>query len=307
MEYKRVIRFQYYQVLCKKKNEKNKWSDFEAFDLVDWINRMDREKKTRTPIEFGNALASVDSLGYKKDSDLWGIRLMKLRDTNIPTKVKKNKESEAFELKDDEYIGEDVTLIYEKKSSLAMIQSNRFSLGISRLEEFFNYTNNDASTRIFIQPVLRSNDLGRLKKCNYKSIDIAFANLGSWNNEDDCKSLASLITPIKKMGGYAGHITIGLGHTKNDALNRIESNNIVNDILSNKRFIRSAKVKVRDDDDTDVEIVDLFEEVYHDFIEFTLESKSALGYQEAINAMVYYFNKRKADLYSAVKYSDGDD
>lgn len=307
MLYKRTIRFQYYQILCKKKDENNRWGKYELFNLVEWMIKMNDEKNIHKPIEFGRTLASIDRFGHKDESDLWGIRFMKLRDTNIPTKVKKNMESEVFELDDDEYIGEDVTLVYEKKSSLAMIQANRFSLGISRIEELLNHTNNDDSVRIFIQPVLRTDKLGRLGKCNYKSIDISFANLGSWANDGNFMSLNSLISPIRKIGGYSGHVTISLGHVKNNALNRIESNNIVNDIMNNKKFIRSAKVKVRDDDDTDVEVIDLIEEIYHDFIEFTLESKKSLEYTEAVNSMVYYFNKRKPDLYVSVGYSDGDD
>lgn len=307
MEYKRTIRFQYYQILCKEKDKNDKWSDYKTFNLVDWIVKMNKKSNVQKPIKFNSTLASIDQMGYDKSSDLWGIRFMKLRDTNIPTKVKENVGSQAIKLEDDEYIGEDVTMLYEKKSSLAMIQANRFSLGISKLEEFINYTNEDENVRVYIEPIIVSDNIDRLKKCNYKNIDISFANLGDWTDDKKGSSLASLISPIKKAGGYAGHIRIGLGYVKNDYLNKIESNKIVNEILSNKRFIRSAKVRVSDDDNTDVEIVDLFDEIYHDFIDFTLLSKTALEYREAITGMIYYFNKRKSDLYSSIGYSNGED
>lgn len=307
MEYKRVIRFQYYHILCKKRGRDNKFGDFGAFNLVEWIVKMNTEKNIQKTIEYNRVLARIDEVGHDKNTDLWCLRLMKLRDTNIPTKVKENAESEAFVLEDDEYIGEDVTIVYDKKSSIAMIQANRFSLGISRIEELLNYTNNNENVRIYIQPILMDKNFGRLRKCNYKRIDISFANLGSWQEKDgeEAVSLARLINPMKSIGGYSGQVSISLGYVKNGALDRVQSNKLVDEILSNKRFIRSAKVKVREDDDTDVEIVDLFDEVYHDFIEFTLQSKTALGFREAVSSMVYYFNRIKQELYSAVGYSEG--
>lgn len=307
MEYKRTIRFQYYRILCKRKGENRKWGEYEPFNLVSWIISMDSSNKVQKTIEFNKTLARIDCFSHDEDSDFWGIRFMKLRDTNIPTKVKENKVAEAIELEEDEYIGEDVTLLYEKKSSIAMIQSNRFSLGISRLEEFFTYTNNEENVKVYIEPIVMSNQIGRLKQCNFKSIDISFANLGAWTNTSDNQSLASIISTVKRTGGLAGRISIGLGHTKKDTLDRVESQSIINEIFSNKRFIRSAKAKVREDDDTDVEIIDLFEEVYHDFLDFTLRSKAALEYRDAMLSMIYALKRRKSALYLAIDYHDEDD
>lgn len=309
MEYKRVIRFQYYRILYKSKGKDNKFGDYKTFNLVDWIVKMDEEKTIQKTIEFNRTFARIDKISYDKNADLWCLRFMKLRDTNIPTKVKENAESEAFVLEDDEYIGEDVTMIYDKKSSVAMIQSNRFSLGISRIEELLNYTNNDENIKIYVQPILMDKNIGRLKKSNYKHIEVSFANLNSWQEKDGktAVSLARLIEPLKNIGGYSGRVSIGLGHSKKEALNRVESNQLVDEILSNKRFVRSARVRVKEDDDTDVEIVDLFDEIYHDFIEFTLQSKTTLGFRETIFSMIYYFNKRKQELYLAVGYAEGNE
>ena len=82
-----------------------------------------------------------------------------------------------------------------------------------------------------------------------------------------------------------------------------ESKEMVESILENKEFIKSAKVKVSDDDEKGTEIIDLFEEIYHDYIPFTLQSKKPLEYQEAFAAMRYYYKKSRDVLYKAVKYN----
>ncbi len=302
MIYKRIIRFQYYQILCKKFNGK-KWGKLESFDLVELLQKLEENGKIKKNIEFNKTLARVECFTYDKASDTWGIRLMKLRDTNIPSKVKEKEEAKVIDLEPDEYIGEDVTLLYEKCSSIIMVQSNRFSLNISRIEELLRYLNEDENILIELQPIHMKFENSKFKKSNFKNIDISFANLSGWGSEEDKKqSLASIINPIKQLGGYVGHVTVGLGHVKEDSLNRVEAYNIISEIRSNKKFIRSAKVKIRDDDDTDVEVVDLFEDICHDFIEFSLESREALEYKDTIKAMIYRYKKTKAVLYELIAY-----
>ena len=304
MEYKRTIQFRYFRVLCREKGSDNKWGGYKTFDLVKWITQMDLEQKLQKSIRFGNTLARIEHFSHSPADDLWGIHLMKLRDTNIPSKVKENEASEPVELDDDEYLGEDISLLYEKSSSIIMIQMNRFSLGISKLEEFFNYTNNKENIEISLKAIIETDKLKKLKHCNYKSIEISFANVNKWRNDDECKSLSSIISLIKETGGYAGAVKIGLGYSKNTVLNKIESGTIVREVLENRAFIRGAKVKVNDDDEKGTEVIDLFEEIYHDFIEFTLPSKTALQYQTAFESMRYYFSQRKSALYEAIEYKN---
>lgn len=305
MEYERIIRFQYYQLKCRIYDQKKKkWSKYQLFNLVDWLMKVKNEDLLKKFIDFGNTKAMVEQYTYNKENDIWGVRFMKLRDTNIPSKVKENQSAEVIPLADDEYIGEDVTIIFEKSSGIAMIQSNRFSLNISRLEEFFQYINNSNNVEISIQPIIMGLDSDKLLKEYYKTLDLSFANISEWSSRGRGKKrLKDIITPMKELGGYVGHITVGIGHYKDETLNRAEIQELVGEIQSNKRFIRSARLKVKEDDDTDVEIVDLFEDIYHDFITFSIESRKSLDYKVAVTSMIYYFKKRRKQLYKAVSYS----
>lgn len=85
MEYKRVIRFQYYQILCRKFDGK-KWGKLKTFNLVELLQKLEEDGLVRKSIECNRMLARVECFTYDKASDTWGIRLMKLRDTNIPSK-----------------------------------------------------------------------------------------------------------------------------------------------------------------------------------------------------------------------------
>lgn len=304
MEYKRVIRFQYYQINCKRFNtEKNSWGNLELFDFISWLMNVEKNDLLMKSIDFNNAKARVECCKHDKKADLWAVRFMKLRDTNIPSKAKENEAAKAIPLEEDEYIGEDLTMVYDKKSGIAMIQSNRFSLNISKLEEFIEYVNGDPLVQIFIEPIGMDFEKTGFGDGNYKTLDIAFANLSTWTGRGKGKTaLSELIRPIKKLGGYVGHVTVGLGHVKEDTLDKTEVRNLVAEIRSNKKYIRSAKVKVKDDDDTDVEIVDLFENIHHDFITFILQSKENLSFTYAVTEMIYKFLKKKEQLYRDVNF-----
>ena len=304
MEYKRTIQFRYFRVLCEEKDANNKWGHSKTFDLVKWITKMDTNGKLQQSIRFGNTVARIECFKYCEEDDLWGIHLMKLRDTNIPTKVKENEASEPIELEADEYLGEDLALPYDKGSSILMAQMNRFSLGIGKMEEFINYTFDAENTKISIKAIIEADRLGKLKNKTYKSIEVSFANLANWKDNGGCRALGSIMTPMRMTGGLAGAVKITLGHSRSTSLNKNESMEMVEDILANKDFIRSAKVKVSDDDEKGAEVIDLFEEVYHDYIQFTLQSKKALEFGNAFAAMRYYFKKHRDVLYNAISYNN---
>lgn len=301
MSYKRTIKFHYYQLKCKHYDRQSKkWGEPELFDFVNWLDIIDDHKLLTQTICIDNFLCSIDKINYDQSSGLWVLRLMKLRD--IPSKVKENQAAEAIKLEDDEYIGEDVYMVYDRDSGILMLQSNRFSLNYLKVEQLIEYINNDKYTNIYLVPILNhfSNENNSKR---YRSLEISFANLSTWDDRgDNKKSLASIINPIRNMGGVVGRITISLGHVKTDSLRKSEVNALVTDIQKNKRYINIARLKVKDDDEPGMDIIDLFDNAFHDFIEFTLQNRQTLDFERAVGAIIGSFQKRKTELYKAIGY-----
>ena len=131
MAYTRTVKFSYYTV-CMMEDEQDvspKRFDFEA-----WIKKAVDENIEKMEIEFDNVIARLEELEGDVNSGIWKIRFLKLRDTNIPSIVKKTEEAKPIELDDDEYIGEDLLMIYDSKKSIAMIQCNRFAMSKGKLQ-----------------------------------------------------------------------------------------------------------------------------------------------------------------------------
>ena len=177
MIYKRTIKFQYYQIKSKKSEIKN--ASYKLFDFAHWIDGMDNNGLIQMEIPFNDAKARIDQFNFNANKQVWGIKLFKLRNTNIPSKAKNKEDAKVIELEDGEYIGEDMFLIFDPTNGIALIQRNRLSLGISRLEEFLAYTYNkyvDEHHKIdvYIEPILDLDGKKKIDKSKYKNLEIGF-------------------------------------------------------------------------------------------------------------------------------------
>lgn len=305
MNYKRNIKFNFYQIKYAE-IVKDEWTDLKVFNLVDWLLKIKRENKIQQSIVFGNTRARIETIKYDRANEVYGIRFMKLRDVNIPSKVKENQDAEVIQLADDEYIGEDLNVLYHKKTGILMIQSNRFALSVGKVEEFISYTWGNPNCRIYIEPIMYSNANEKIEAGEIKNIDISFANLTEWSDgKGKYKSLDSIIKMIKSYGGIVGHVAISLGHVKNESLNKNRSSQLAHEIRDSKKFINSAKMKVKEDDESETEIVDLFDCVYYDYIEFTLKSRETLSFEQAFRAQIASFARNKKKLFKLIAYNEG--
>lgn len=300
MKYKRTIRFQYYQIkyICEDELQNPK---YKLFNLPKWIKMMEDNDMIKKAIEHNGLTARIEKCMFNPTSKLYGIHLMKLRDTNIPSKVKDLEEASAIELEEDEYIGEDLFMLYDDEKNISMIQQNRMSMGISRVEEFIEGTYNKYSgaqkkISINIAPILSDLSREKLKKGQYRMLELSFDNINGYHMHGEKRALSELLNPFKKFGGISGNIKIGLSRTKYSTLNKDKVNELVDELNSNKRYVRSAKIKIKEQDDSDIEIIDLFDDVVHDFIEFSINVRSSLTYEAAIYKMELYYKERKGEL-----------
>lgn len=298
MNYKRTIKFQYFQIRSKEVNNKN--AKYKLFNFAKWVACMDDNHLIKTEISFDDAKARIDDFNFNSIKKLWGLKLFKLRNTNIPSKAKNNEDAQIIELEEGEYLGEDLFLIYDQINGIALIQRNRLSLGISRLEEFFADTYNrfvDERHKIDvdINPILDLDGKKKINNSRYKNLEISFANINEFVSDKSRVSLGTLLQPLKDVYGVNGSIKISLGHSKLDTLNRNFIKNIVKEVNepSNKRYVRTAKIKIQEKDDSDVEIIDLFKDICDEYLEFTIDSTKGLIYDGIISAMSNKYIKKK--------------
>lgn len=295
MSYKRQIKFFYYKVrLFTKVDGKETWGDF---DLTDWIADVKNNGKMHKNIELSDTKVNFEDLYHYPQEELYVFRVYKLRDSNVPSIVKDGGPVEPIDLEDDEYIGEDMTILYDWKNRICMSQQNRMSVGTTRLSEWINKDIGfDESKKVVFVPISGEFTIGRLKNHYVRSIEFSFANM---KPADADGPLKSIISSFEKYEYLNGRITISVGRAKDAQLKAQATEDLIRDIQSNSGMVGSAKAKLKsmsDDDKSRTEIVDLFDVSSHDYIEFEIEAKKPLAFDQARAKMYSTYMKRRNDI-----------
>ena len=128
-----------------------------------------------------------------------------------------------------------------------------------------------------------------LKKKKVRTIDISFGNI---KESESNQCLSDIIKFVKRFDGLTGHITISVGRKRNSELNIYNTTELVEELGENRDGIKSAKIRMKDDEKGRIEIVDLFEDVLHDYIPFEIEMKKNLDFAEEHRAMLSCYKNR---------------
>lgn len=288
----RNIKFQYFGMV-RQKREGDSWKGLGKFDVITWVNNIKIKDLLRQPLNLGDTKGQVEKIEYSEKEDVWVIRFMKLREDNIPSIAKRNQEAKGIELADDEYIGEDIYMLYDNRVGVAMIQSNRFSLGIKRLSELISHVWGKDEERIAIKPISQDINL-KSKRRKYRTIELSFANIQK-EELDERSSLSRLKSFYQKFYGISGTIKIGIGRTKNGTLNIDEVEYLIEEVKTDPSIV-GARIKVKDDDKAYIETVDLFDNIYNDIIEFKTQEKTVLNPEYVARNMIKYYKDRKNEL-----------
>lgn len=298
--YKRNIKFCYYRIVEIENAGTNQERIKGKYNLVDWIMAIDNNEEINRNIELADCIVNFEQFYLYEESDIYAVRVYKLRDVNIPSRVKDGEKAKEIDLDPDEYIGEDLTFLFDRTNCVCMIQQNRMSLGIKRLEEWINKTCSTENKRIAFIPIADRFTAKNLHNKKIRSIEFSF--MSSDVGDNDC-SLAQIIKGFDRYEGLTGHITISAGRSSNAQLARNNSIDLIGDLQSNPGIVSSAKVKLktektRDDDKAHMEIVDLFENSVHDYISFDIEAKKALSFQKAREGMYSKYMERRGSIVS---------
>ncbi|UOQ47777.1 hypothetical protein MUN88_17240 [Gracilibacillus caseinilyticus] len=216
----RKVKFEYFQVTVRKIGETKE----ELFDLTRWmdvVNKISLEKRAR---EYLGERARLEEAYFDEDLDYYFLHFVRLRATNIPSKAKIDTNVEPFELEDDEYLGEEVSALYDDNKSILMLQRNKFSLGPSGIADYLNiiWANDNETICIRSIPIPDAFQLARKPKI-YRKVNLRLANINSAVDQGFVDKLKSPLGPIiKSYGEYGGvnaQITITVGMKKDGELN----------------------------------------------------------------------------------------
>lgn len=294
----RKVKFEYYQVVREKNGSE------ELFDLKEWMSEALSYSLEDRAEEYKSERARLEDAYFDQDFNFYFLHFVRLRATNIPSKAKLDTNVEPFELEDDEYLGEEVSALYDETEYTLMLQRNKFSLGPSGIEEYMNIIWNKEDEFIRLKPVFIPNSFKLARKPKvYRRLNLRIANLHKIPNGylDKFKSpLRKIIDSYGEYNGVNAQITITVGSQKDLELDDEVVNQTLNDIELNQEIFAKAELAVKDHDEAPVEVIDLFDNNAHDFATFRMESRGTLNHFSVAEAMWRIYHPSNGNRQSEV-------
>ena len=187
--------------------------------------------------------------------------MLRLRQAQLPGIANDDGEYEIMELEDDEYIGEEVSVLYDEQLSILVIQRNRNSLSPSGIEEFFNLMAPGENIRL--EPILPREEAMELRKGDYiRSFNLSIADIREMQlTDENNSSIREIIASIReKYNAISVSIKISLGQRgrKDDSLTLNEVAATI-DECSGRNGVTKMVLAKKEAEDARVEVYDLID------------------------------------------------
>lgn len=280
------IRIDYYRIVFRPIQEKDLHSTpLDGFDFHKWLRLFDDEYKsldTRIKPYVGDNIR-LDYINYNEFNKLWELSFIRLRSNNLPRWAYNNQESKDIELNDDEYIGEDVCMLYDSENSVICLQRNRNSVSKNGIVAYINqiWDHRDGYVIDFV-PIIKAFDITKGRKGISRKLHIKC----SVAKEDlsSCRSLQQMIDTCNDIGGQTIDITISAGRSPKNRLN----NSVVFDTimaLTGNSNCKSLQLSYKKDEESPVEYVDLLNCSVVDQIDVEIIPKKTISYHMILKRM----------------------
>lgn len=291
----KYVKFDYFQVTCRPKGAPASVRDV-PFDLRTIISKWDSLDLPGRTVAYKQEKARLESYGFDVSSGyLWDMYFSRLRDFNLPTRAKEDAPSEPFDLDDDEYIGENVSAIYDDVNHIIMIQRNKFSLGPAAIEEYVNYFA-EPGEEINFKPIAIPNPTRKFNSAEFvRKVRIKLADIDKAKVEREKPSLKKWLDLLSEYEPINAEIILSVGRKKDATLGG-NLREFVEEILQSKDLVSKAEVSIKKDELAEIEVVDLFEEFAHDIASFTVPPRTILNHEAVVYQMKQLYEKRRAQF-----------
>lgn len=270
----------------------------EEFNFADWIIRFEKEGKLLEHIELKTTTAKVDLHRFDKRNELHYVCFVDVREQDFPSRVKSGIPQQDLELDDDEYIGEDMYVLYDIKTNILMIQNNARSLSVGRVQEFINKNRDDDGKTVGFIPITYQYTKKQLKSKRVRSIELTCDTLLGMKDEKSA-ALKKVREAAHILKSTSLHVKFTVGRAgKKSELSPQEAQDMIDDILSQSFSTTIARLAVKDQDAAKVEYVDLIQNKVISIITYSLPDRQRLDVESVMHEMKneYLSNQKLKEL-----------
>ncbi|WP_438312204.1 DUF6731 family protein [Sporosarcina sp. FA9] len=236
---------------------------------------------------FNDEPARLANVSIDYDTQFYHLVFERL-DYVLPNRTTLHGESKAVELEDDEYIGHDVSVLYDPENHILMIQRNRSSLGPTAIEGCLRTLLQQFEVAdSFEMALITDNSAKRraLNQSSYRKIQLKVTG-----------SKADGI--IERLWGKAPsgldvvEISLSSGLKKVDEIDNEFSKEILEEFVNDDE-VTSLRIRSREDDESTVEAIDLIDHKFQCFAGFKIDDDRQINPISVFDRMVYLYSNEE--------------
>ena len=198
-----------------------------------------------------------------------------------------------MELDEDEYIGEEVSALYDQEYNIIMLQRNRNSLSPSGIEKYFSGVLGNGDL-IELIPIPVPDELRTVKQGQiFRKLNIGFAptNIDDELIDNTNKSIMQIIKGSRNLGALRVSITLSLGNSKKERT--LKQDEII-ELGNLEKYDGFSRIQVsrRENEDTEIETVDLISGKLNDVITIDVSRVNPIKYERLIVEMRNLYNAK---------------
>ncbi|NEU05020.1 DUF6731 family protein [Clostridium senegalense] len=261
----------YYLPICGKEKNSKILELTTLFEYLKGKNRKERLLKT------GEETIQLKRIEYKDEVNRWELCFLRNRN-DAPFISKIDDEGKAIKLDPNEFVGEEVCLIYDEATKVIALQNNRYSVSFNGIAEFFrSFLDMSKLYKFYLSPITYSDKYKEISDdmlIKYRSLIVSFTDVDEItklieHEEDGSFEDIKMISKIaKNIDANSGKIELGVGRDKNSYLKKKRLKNLVNFFKKHNKLTKSLKVKMVDNDT--IKVIDLINYKVYDDIKINI-------------------------------------
>lgn len=292
----RKIKVEYFRVYIERKSGADKGKEYNLENLIIKADKMTLEERK---FSYYQEEARLDKISFEKSTKYWYMNFLRLRQTKLPLLATLNKEAEGFDLEADEYIGEDITTLYDSKNNVLVVQRNVDSLSASGLERYLTELLDESEYRISLRPFLDENvaqKLGNVK--TYRKMTLKFASDRKEKKViPQNTSLHRLFEYFNQFDANSVTLTMSLGRgNRRGSLDQDSINMMLQEMNDSDGFVVGGELSVKYNEIDPVETIDLFTMKVIDIIQLKIERLESISFERMSEEICIKYNQHKKEL-----------
>lgn len=293
------VRFDYFKVYAMSFNEETDTMEERLCDLSDIMTSTERITTAERIFNVGNDQARLQEISF--NNNMWEMHFLRIRKDNFPLRTHDDGSFDFFsDLGDEEGFGEEVSAIYNPTNHVIMIRRNSLSLAPSAIANYFTNLVSQVGFTVTFKPLIHPRSLELLQEDHLiRSIEIGIADVKNASPRTK-RALGRLITHTEELNESVSIVLkIGIEQKGSKKHSRLPIFEEIEGFATDEN-VKRAIVKVKEDEDSRVEKMDL---IQHRLVDFELfsdddidsESRNIL-HSTVVSRMHRLFRTRNNDI-----------